>query len=330
MMNKKLLIAVGLVAFSSSICAGPFKINVDSYGDEDGVTEAINQLGMTGTLATSIYKASSFNNIFGSTVIDTNIYTEVTALAGEPIAGVHTALDGTILNGSVGDKNSRFVNPVVYTQASLIRNIDQLNLVDGSGEDFEGFSGNNSKDWFLDFQYYFTGTVSTSSQVFNDGYFNIFFIDKTSGNRVQVARLDVDNSELSNANLQVSGGYTGDFDGDGVADNLTDFQKNFFFDIKTGKTFWELWSESALNTNVVAWAINTNVVPPIPSASQLVLFNKGTADQSDDVLIRQTDLNSSIGFAIPEPSSVALLGMGLLGLGARFGKKHRRTTNPVQ
>jgi hypothetical protein len=74
----------------------------------------------------------------------------------------------------------------------------------------------------------------------------------------------------------------------------------------------------------VQWQLDTNVDPALPTAAQLGEISGTDPDGNvGDRLARQTQLDGSNIFRknIPEPATLALVGLGLLGA----GRMRRRT-----
>ncbi|HSP00128.1 MAG TPA: PEP-CTERM sorting domain-containing protein, partial [Thioalkalivibrio sp.] len=135
--------------------------------------------------------------------------------------------------------------------------------------------------------------------------------------RIQVLRLNVEGSEIEGPNLDIFGNITYDFDGNGTDDAAGDsFVQNFFIDVESGLTFYELWESGFAVGDLlsVSWILDTNVNPPLPTDAQLVAYG--------DSLIRQTTLDGSVAFQVPEPWTLGLFGAGLLALG--FAARRRR------
>ncbi|MCP5209229.1 MAG: PEP-CTERM sorting domain-containing protein [Hahellaceae bacterium] len=185
----------------------------------------------------------------------------------------------------------------------------------------EGFSCSDDTerygdDWILSYEYVLEGTVSVTDISFTSGYFNVFYHDSTGVSFEQVAKISVTGSQLLPANLNIMGEVTFDFDGDGIDNDASAFAKNFMHDATTGTSFYDIWTTGG--DSAISFLIDTNVNPPIPNPASLVVTTDGAGGIYG---IRQSTLDGSAEFNVPEPSSIALLGLGLLGLGATARRK---------
>lgn len=315
-MLKHLSIAVLAGGLSLSASAGQFRIDtgVDFNADGDSITGAIDELGYSGTLATSYY----FGLTPGSTVIDTNI---------------GSILAGTFASGSyatIGGPSASFSNSPLFAQ----RDIDALTPLTGGLDDTENFNFPNG--FRMTYEYMLVGAINATGTAvnFTGGYFNLFLWDTNAGGAPiagtdrQILQVQVTGSQLDLANQFIFGLV----DYGWCAPACSAEVQNFFVDETTGQTFFDIW-DSAVPPPQINFTLDTNVNPPVPTLDQLVLIDGSQAGLAADCsalgappgtpcLMRQTTLDGSAVFNVPEPGTVALLGAGLLGFGAL--RKRRR------
>lgn len=257
--------------------------------DADTTTGIFNEFGFSQILATSIYDFSDGSPL--GSFFDSNIPTELSA-AGIPTSG--TALDGTTT-----------VNLAMPDCPAGQCDIDALSpLVPPLNSDAEGFL----QSWDLQVAYHFDGTLTPAGPVYTGGTFDVFF------NSINAAEGD-----LADGTLVLSGTLTGS---NIQAANLDlffdiDFALDGFLWIDNGSEFIDagLNDVQSGDPTPATLVLDTNVNPPIPTADQLLLVGNN--------VIRQTTLDGSITAQIPEPSTVALLGLGMLGLGAGIRRRRR-------
>lgn len=272
----------------------------------DGVTGAFFELGLTGTLATSIYQAGL---AAGSSVVDTNRKSVMNSF------GITSGTFNNVLGAAPPQVN------ISDTASDVQKNIDALN----STVDNEGLNQGNpglgaNRGWQLTFDYVFTGTLGAGGPSFTGGDILFTYTDLATGAFETVLRVNVDGSNLSAANLDIFGKVSFDFDNNGSNDCLTALCQNFWsFQTGTPPQDWYTLNGDGVE---ISFALDTNVNPPFPVATSLT----AGANPANPYWARQTTLDSSIRFIneVPEPGSLALVGVAMLGLAASAARRSRK------
>lgn len=288
------LAVLGTMALSANAFAEQIYIDrgIDLDGDGNTITTEFSQLGFGQWRATSIYQDLDLSGGLSNpdSIYDTNIQANLVAIAGGP---------GPVSFPALGGGGTVTINTSITTgNASFTALLPLVSFLDST----EGFDGL----WNLTTQYELFGNYGelvNNGKPFNTGYFDIFLnTNNNPGDELKVLTLAVNGSDLQVGNLNIFG-------------TVSYAAPNFFNFYDPDATFASIVG-SAVNIN---WLLDTNVDPPIPVPSQLAVVPNGAAG---DYFIRQTQLDGSIEFQrVPEPTTTALLALGLLGLGAVARKK---------
>ena len=235
-------------------------------------------------LATSVYDITD-GSLLGS-FYDTNDPVTLAAL-GIPTSGL--ALDGVTtvtlnLPADPGGIDIDGLQPNVFLPLS---------------GDNEGFGGS----WELVAKYTLNGTLGATSPTYTSGTIDLIFRELLDGNAsggaletFTVLTLSLTGSNVQLTNLQL------DFD-------VTYAKPGFLWVKNAGGTFVDASTVETLAQ------LDTNVNPVFPTTNQLLPINTG-GTAAPDVAVRQTTLDGSISYKVPEPATLGLFGLGLLGLGS--------------
>jgi len=275
-----------------------YEVSPPNPVDADGTTGVFTEFSFNQILATSIYNVGEagetggtvITDVFGS-FYDTNVASLLTANT-IPTSG--TAMDGVT--------TVTLVNPIaaVGSATSAQTDLDALSpLVPPFGSDSEGFA----LSWDLRAEYTFNGILTLAGPVYTGGTLNIYFNDFGVAGDVLAISANLTGSDISLANLFL------DFD-------ITFALEDWLY-VKAGGAFVD--ANDVLDAGgTPTLRLNTNVNPPIPVPSQLLVVNGVLADGVTPATnaIRQALLNGGITAVVPAPATIAILGLGLLGLGA--------------
>jgi PEP-CTERM motif len=275
--GSDMYIDTGDNAYASSLCEGTNLCTTDA----DSQTGIFTEFGFNQFLATSVYDFSD-GTLLGD-FYDTN---DPATLAFLNIPAAGTAMDGTtpvsLTVPTVGQTLFSALAPLVPPLAA--------------SSDNEGFL----TTWDLSANYTLNGTLNPSGPVYTGGTIDIYFDDKNNNaNDFLALTLTLTSSTLAAANLDLffdvtfaSAGFLWVDDGNGT-----------FIDVST----------LTGTLSPATASLDTNVNPPFPTLDQLLLVDD---DDENPNAIRQATLDGTIGFRVPVPGTLALLGLGLLGLGS--------------
>ncbi|MBV1959908.1 MAG: PEP-CTERM sorting domain-containing protein [Pseudomonadales bacterium] len=309
---KTTALLIGSV-FAATANASSFLITVENdwptVPDGDAQTAPIDQLTFGKTLATSFYDGLAP----GANVVDTNIQFEMNALDFD--VNATQAIDGSAISFRYPTKNDDV-------------DVDSMSIVpSANAADTEGFNQIGT-GWSMSYQFKLIGTLQADGVEYYDGFIDIFYNSTVDLNNAQfetqVARINIDDSDLDQGNLYISGAMSFDFDGDGT-DDANDgvdlaadaFVQNFFTDVNMGKNYYDIWTEGGDTS--ISFLLDTNIDPPTPQAyDTAVTFGPNGAPSG---FVRQSELDGSVRFNVPEPGSLVLIGAGLLGLGMSSRKR---------
>ena len=299
-MNKLALsiFAASTIAASSFANATDMYINVGT-NDYDDTFILPSGTVITGEAADADTKTDIFTEFGFSQLLATSVYD----LSSGPIGVGTTFYDtnnssdfttlGIPTSGTALDGSST-VSLALPTAGQLdIDNLSPISSLNG-----EGF--NNT--WLLTVEYFFDGVITASGPQYTSGDFTVNFVDvlDSTNNFVALAG-DIVGFSFVGANLEIT------FEIDKAADN-------FLFTTDSNGNFVDV-EDLVSNNGKPTIKLDTNVNPPTPTPDQLLQIGTNA--------VRQTTLDGTFVVNVPEPSSIAIFGAGLLAL-AGLRKKAKK------
>jgi PEP-CTERM motif len=299
---KKALLAIATVAATGLAHATPFTINTGTDFGANGSTNTsnINSLGFNFSEFTQVYDASGWNGTgfnSGTSVVLTNKQSVLNTY------GFNTTPTSTLSGNAITPTYP--VMPEGLDIDGISPGGDRNGFINGGGDVFPGDYVSGA--WGLAYEYQLNGVTSGSGIQYTSGSYDIFYLGQIGADptvkKLKVLTLNMNGAQLDLGNSAVSGTVSFDFTGMNATEEA--FVKAFWNDKSPiGGTFFNITDPVK-----IYWTANNNVAPPVATTDNLFATNAGSP-----YYFRQGENNGTISFNVPEPGSIALVGLVLTGV----------------